>query len=608
MASTPGAKTGRQVAVRLALLVWTLLAATAALAQPFVIERFDADLDLRRDGGMAVTEKIQVLFRESRRGIFRVIPVVYPAGRGLARRIVLSGIAVEDESGAPMTTKITREGPNVRIRIGDEDVWLPQGTRLTYVIRYGVKGMLNWFEGTSDWGHPTAELYWNVTGNEWETTIERSSCRIRFPEDGNPEALRARIFVGPYGSTDSQLLSKPADNVADDTLGTIASLGRGRFFVECERPIGIGSGLTVVLAIPAEAIPRPSFVEAAWIFIVPNSGFLVPVFVLPALALFWFVFGRDPRAGPRVTQFEPPEGLSGPEIGAMIDERVDKRDIAAGFISLAVKGYLRIHPKETGFLFKQRTADLEVLDKPAGADLTSFERNLLSYLGKVEGRITETDLRTKVAPHLQSLTSTLYQQLVARGYYLKSPQTVRAAWATGGILVCVLLAIASTMTSPVSSPLSAWVGGGIGVVMVLLFSRGMPRRTPHGARVRSQAEGFEEFIRRARADELEHMAKRQPDMALFEEYLPHAVAFGLTAVWIRAFEGILVALPSWYAAPHGTPFNSYAFSSDLDSINNTVANAASTPPRSSGASGGSSGFGGGGFSGGGFGGGGGGSW
>jgi len=591
------------------LLLLTALSTTAlAGAQAFVIQRFDADLDLRRDGSMSVTEKIRVQFNESRRGIFRVIPVVYETGRGLARQIVLSGIAVSDEAGKALTTKITREGSNVRIRIGDEDVWFPRGTETTYVIRYRVAAMLNWFEGASDWGHPTVELYWNVTGDQWETMIERSSCRVRFPDEGDPSAVRARVFAGTYGSTRSQTLDKPADNVADDALGTISSLGVGRYFVECNRPVGMGSGLTIALAMPATAIPKPSFFEAAWLFVVPNSGFLVPVFVLPALIFLWFMFGRDPKAGPRVTQFEPPEGLSGPEIGAMIDERVDRRDIAAGFISLAVKGYLRIHPKETGFLFKKRTAELEVLDKPAGADLTSFERNLLTHLGSVSGRITEMDLRTKVAPHVQTLTSTLYQQLVARGYYLKSPQTVRALWAVCGIVVCVLLAILSTTLSPVASPLAAWIGGGIGAILVLLFARGMPKRTLHGAKIHSQADGFEEFMKRARGDELEHMTQRQPDMALFEEYLPHAVAFGLTAVWVRAFEGILVALPTWYAAPHGTPFNSYAFTSDLDSINDTVASAASTPPRSSGASGGSSGFGGGGFSGGGFGGGGGGSW
>jgi uncharacterized membrane protein len=97
-------------------------------------------------------------------------------------------------------------------------------------------------------------------------------------------------------------------------------------------------------------------------------------------------------------------------------------------------------------------------------------------------------------------------------------------------------------------------------------------------------------------------------MALFEELLPHAVAFGLTAQWAQAFQGVLHEMPTWYVSPYNTGFNPIYFSHDLNSINTNLASAAFTPPRSSGASGGGSGFSGGGFSGGGFGGGGGGSW
>jgi uncharacterized membrane protein len=146
------------------------------------------------------------------------------------------------------------------------------------------------------------------------------------------------------------------------------------------------------------------------------------------------------------------------------------------------------------------------------------------------------------------------------------------------------------------------------VVIVALFSKIMPRRTERGANAQRQVAGFEEFIRRARGKEFDWMSKKEPTASLFEEYLPHAIAFGLAAEWAGAFEGILHEMPSWYGAPYGTPFYPGYFGNDMVSISDSLGAAAATPPRSSGASGGSSGFGGGGFSGGGFGGGGGGSW
>lgn len=591
------------------LLVGLLLLPAWLLAQPYGIDRYDVTIDLRADGSMKVTEQIAVTFNMPRRGIFRFIPISYETGRGTGRALYLSRIDVTDENGNAMTTLIERDGRNARIRIGDEDIVFPGGTKKTYRISYEAFGMINWFTENPDWDKPTAELYWNVTGDQWDTSIGEASCKVRFPRIDLDKGLRARAFVGAYGSGLNQTLFEPASDVTDPNTSTVMSLSNGEFSVTRTAPLRPYEGLTIVLSLPEEAIARPSTLQAIGMFLRPNLGFAIPFLVLPFMIVMWFLFGRDPHGGPMVVQFEPPEGLSGPEVGAMVDERVDQRDLSAGFISLATKGYLKIYPSESGLFIKRRTAELEVTGKPKGPDLTSFEANLLARLASAgTGRITENDLRTDVAPHVSALRSTLYQQLVARGYYLKSPETVRTLWMVLGIAGCVGLAILSTLASPVPSPAAAWVGGISGSILVILFARGMPKRTPHGSRVRRQVEGFEEFIQRARGDELEFQSKKQPDMALFEEYLPHAIAFGLTVEWARAFEGILRAMPSWYVVPDGTPYNYRFFSSDLNSINSQIGSAASTPPRSSGASGGGSGFSGGGFSGGGFGGGGGGSW
>ncbi|MBX7131719.1 MAG: DUF2207 domain-containing protein [Fimbriimonadaceae bacterium] len=593
---------------RLILFLLCLFAPFAGLAQPYVIDRFDVRLDLARDGELKVQETITVTFNTARRGIFRFIPVNYEAGRGLARNIYLDQISVTDASGTSQTTKITKEGPNIKIRIGDEKVWLQPGTSKIYVIRYRVLGAINWFAAGGDWGQERAELYWNVTGNEWDTAIRQASCDVRFPATEPDADVRARAFVGTYGSSLNQTIFGLNKQATDDATSTSMRLDDGDLTVARTAPLPAGEGLTVVLAVPANTIEKPTFFQSAVMFLIPNIGFGIPILVLFAMTILWFKYGRDPHGGPMVVQFEPPDGLSGSAVGVMADERVDQRDIAAGFISLAVKGYLRIYPTEVGMIIKRRVAELELTDKPAGPDLTIFEQKLYNLLKKVNGRIDESDLRTYVAPSLSDLQTSLYQELMHKGYYRANPRDVRGWWGCGGVSVCILLAVLSAILTPVSSPLAAWTGGIAGAVLVLLFARGMPRRTPMGSQVRARVLGFEEFIRRARGKELEWQDKRQPDMSLFEEYLPHAVAFGLTTQWAQAFDGILHEMPGWYVSPYGSGYNWMYFSHDLTSINSSIASAAATPPRSSGSSGGGSGFGGGGFSGGGFGGGGGGSW
>lgn len=576
---------------------------------PYVIDSYDVMLDLHEDGTMDVKETIAVTFNETRHGIFRFIPVDYDTGKGITRSIFVSGISVTDENGNAQTTKIEGEGANVKIRVGEKDVLLLPGTRKTYVIGYHVENMVNWFENTTDW-EPHAELYWNLTGVEWDTEIRRCTFKVTFPKAEGGKGLRVRMFYGPYGARYLDTLLQPAGGFFGKETGTALTLTDHDLTGERQEAMPPYSGLTMVLDVPSGVIHKPSTAQLIRWTLLPNLGFTIPIWVLLGMLVVWLKYGRDPQQGPMVVQFDPPDGMSGPEIGTLIDERVDQRDIAAGIISLAVKGYLRLHPKEEGLIFKKRSADLSLTDKPAGDDLTDFEMLLYAKLKAcdLEGFIDESELRTKVAPQIGELRQALYQTLVKRGYYHQNPESARIGWMVGGIAFVIVLFAISMVISTVPNPLPGIVGGIVGVILVVLFSKGMPKRTHVGAKARDLARGFEEFIRRARGQELEWMAEKHPDQAMFEAFLPHAIAFGLVREWAQAFEGIVKEMPRWYGAPPGTPFNTMWFASDLGTITQSVGSAASVPPRSSGASGGSSGFGGGGFSGGGFGGGGGGSW
>jgi uncharacterized membrane protein YgcG len=464
--------------------------------------------------------------------------------------------------------------------------------------------MLNWFDENKDWT-PTVQLYWNLTGDEWDTTINRASFEAHFPDDADVSKSRARLYVGSYGSRDFVEVNGAGSKTS--ARGAIAlAKGQSNGSVADLNP---REGITLVLDLPIETIPKPSQAEQIWDLVLTNLGFGIPILSLLAMPALWFKFGRDPDGGPMVVQFEPPDHLSGSEAGTLLDEKVDLRDISAGVITLAVGGYLTIIPKETGLVFKKRGADLEMTDKPAGSELGLFEAKLHKLLKAAGPLVTDSDLRENVAPSINDLRTTLYSSLIRHGYYRTSPETSRVSWGCGGTLLMIGLGFLTARLNPVGAILPSIVGSVIGALIVWAFSSGMPRRTKAGSIAQQRVKGFEEFIRRARGNEIEWQVKKHPDMALFEEYLPHAIAFGLAKEWGEAFEGILHEAPSWYASPYGTPFRPIYFASDIVSIGDSVGAAATTPPRSSGSSGGNSGFSsGGGFSGGGMGGGGGGSW
>jgi uncharacterized membrane protein len=150
-----------------------------------------------------------------------------------------------------------------------------------------------------------------------------------------------------------------------------------------------------------------------------------------------------------------------------------------------------------------------------------------------------------------------------------------------------------------------FVAAGITFIIVAVFGWLMPRRTMAGARTHTWLRGFEEFLERVEKDRLERLVDSP---AVFEKFLPFAMAFGVENSWARAFEGLATQPPSWYHTADGRAFRPNLFVADLGRMTNAAGSAMTSAPRSSGGGGssGSSGFGGGGFSGGGFGGGGGG--
>lgn len=582
-----------------------------APALPYVIESYDVTITMQKTDTVEVEERIDVLFNEPRRGIFRVIPVDYPTDswRG-RRRVALSGISVTDEDDQPITTKTTREGANMRIRMGDADVFLQPGTRKTYVIRYKAVGALNWFDRPDGWAGQggAVELYWNVIGPEWDTTIQAASFRIVYPEEQKEGILRGRVFAGAYGSRDSLDVDRDNRSAAREVDATQITLSDNDFTGNRAAPLPPYNGLTVVLQLPEGAVQKPSWTTVVLRTIQANMGFGIPILVFLGMFLVWLRHGRDAQSGPIAVQFEPPDGLTGPECGTILDEKVDTRDIVSGLVELAVKGYLTFHPREEGLVFKKRTADMRLTGKEADASLNEFQRSLLSLLKQCGELVTSSDLSTHVAPSIHTLKGSLYNLMVRHGYYKKNPNSVRGWWVFGSIVVVGVLGFLALVIT--GELLPSIIGGVLGVIIAIPFAMQMPKRTKAGTVAHRNVRGFEEFIRRARLNELDWMQKKQPDALMFEEYLPHAVAFGLVSEWSRAFDDIVKEPPSWYHhSGHYGHFYLHDFASDMNDIGRSVGSAATTPPRSSGSSGGSSGFSsGGGFSGGGFGGGGGGSW
>jgi uncharacterized membrane protein YgcG len=312
--------------------------------------------------------------------------------------------------------------------------------------------------------------------------------------------------------------------------------------------------------------------------------------------------------------------------GALVDEKVDVKEVTATIVDLARRGYLEIlEEKEEGFIFdKKRTAFQRL--RPI-QELSGFERKVADALFDADpDRVTTDQLKNHFYRHIQPICGALYEEVTRRGFFGRNPEKVRNTWLGIGIgagLVLVGLGVLLAVND--IAGYGFWiVGAVIATVVILGFSRIMPQRTLKGAQEQSRWEAFRNYLR-----DLDRFQDLATARETFESYLPYAVAFGVERDWVRRFQDLQVPGPTWYrplyvpdrypdtvGQPAGRGLGPMGLPGDgpgmpglgglsLDSLSdglfsslNNVSNVLTSSPSGSGKGGGAFGGGGGGFGGG----------
>lgn len=618
----PRCVAGRRSWLQPLLVAVVAAAGLPAAARSIEIDDFTVDLRVEESSAFTVAETLRVRFDGDWNGIIRSIPIQYTTPSGEGRSFGFRLESVTDEAGNRLDTQKSRRGAYVDLKIR-----VPGAANAvrTVVIRYRITGGLRFFDDHD-------ELYWNVTGDEWSFPIHAARARVMLP--GNLVNVRVNAFTGSYGSQE-RLVRIRVDGVAQEPDDAIAPVSEspappaGEHVVEVEaaRPLGIHEGLTVAVAWNPGLVQRPSpwgRVLTTWSSWLVGRSLVVAVLAAPALAFLgmfwrWWRVGRDPRSGPLVVAYEPPEGLGPAEVGTLVDNRPDNRDLIAGLVDAAIKGAVRI--RETvpdGWLTRPQYAyDLLAPESewvslgisPAGCKMLC---GMFGIASKPPSTVTSDDLEDSFYKILPQVKDAIYKDLLDRGFYRARPDTTITSYA-------VIAAIAGAAVWLLAIVVLPWTGsrddfttvvapillGAATMMIVVIFALFMPARTVAGAKARDQARGFEEFLSRVDKHRLETLPLSPQ---LFEKYLPYAIALGVERRWAKAFAKICTQPPTWYAGTSADSlFDTDRFTRQLGVMSTTTTSAMTSSPRSSGDSG-FSGSSGGGYSGGGSGGGGGSGW
>ena len=591
-------------ALSLIATLWLLLlvAAPAQADEGWVITSFHSDIAIAADSTLTITEDIRVDFGAlQKHGIFRTIPLRYRYDDTHDRYYELTVKTVTDGS-RPMPYTTSVDNDNEVIKVGDPNEFVTGPQR--YVITYQVVGAMNSFSDHD-------ELFWNVDGALWPVPKQSVSATVTFPSGA---FQKAACYQGAQGSTEQ----------------CRSTGGGGSAAYESTRLLASGEQLSAVVALNkgAVAVPPPMLESRKRLF--PQDAFefnaltvglslLLLAAGIGLVVRYWLLHGRDrayltryyatPTADtpehlepvfphePVVVEFEPPQKLKPAELGVVLDESADTKDVTATIVDLAVRGYLTITdiPEMFGrhdWLLTQKQQDT--------TGLLAYERTLLDGLFDGRQQVKISELKGKFQSSLRQAESQIYADAMEHRFFVARPDLVRGAT----IALAVVTAVGGGILTYLLGITLGWGLMGVAVILVGLvllgFHRAMASRTASGREVMQKTLGFRLYMNTAEKYRQQFAEKAE----IFTQLLPYAIVFGCVSRWAKAFEGIdTSASNNWYVG--NAPFQAAFLSSSLESMNSSLSSAIAAAPPSSGSA---SGFGGGGFSGGGGGGGGGGSW
>ena len=515
----------------------------------FVWDRVDVAVQLRDDGSFAVSERDRALFTGGpfQEG-YRDIP--------LARIERIDNIRVGEVSKGALQPyhfvspdSFTRTVPNTY-----SFEWIGSSVHIqwsfspttsqsrTFEITYRAHGALRVY---ADAPTPYQQISWAGADRELtkDAPVNTASLTYILPRPVDPDKTHVE---GPGGP-------RPRDHTQD-----------GKSWTWTARDLGPGESLGAILQFPPLVrATKPSWQDASdrgerlvWERAARNPqlnllflGLALLIIVGGGLAVLaaWWTRGRDPEIGPIADYLTaPPDDLPPAIVGALVDERVDERDIVATLVDLARGGVLQLSASPGGGWSMLTMVQQE-------PDLSPFEDTLLRTLfGAKFGTnrpMALVDMRARFAPEGEELRRTLYNELVLRGFFRARPSRTRIFWQAAGIILLAIAIVAEWIGVARLSDVApaVWLPGAallaIGL-LVWLVARIMPQKTRAGAEAAAKWRAFRTYL--ASIDRFEHLAEAQE---LFDRYLPYAIVFGLEKSWVDAFSRVPTPTPGWYGAP-----------------------------------------------------------
>ena len=544
------------------------------------IKDFQSEIVVNKDSSLDITEKITADCGTlpDKHGIFRVLPTEYQYSTTEAVKTPIKLLSITDFSGNKLhySTIYDRGNHTVTWKIGDANKTV---TGINYYqIHYKVDNAIRFNNSSFD------ELYWNVIGAFWDIDIDNFSVDIKFPPGITKDNSKVWLYSGKFKET-------------TNSLATYSWKDQNTLNIAVNKTLSPGQAVTTSVTFPKNILTPYAF--SFWQLYFQYFGFLIPLIALLLCFPIWAKYGRDPKINSAVApEFEIPEKLSPLDMGILYsDGMMQNHYLSASIINLAVKKYLKIEQIAKQGVFGKEDFLLTKL-KDADSKLSEGEKQLIRSIFGGDKTTKLSDLKNSFYTSIPGIKEASMNSLVKDGYFDEAGKKYQ----TNFYILAVIIAIGAALSF---YNYYLILGGALSltVIILIIFAVLMKKRTEKGAMLYQRTLGLKLYIETAE----KYRAKFEEKENIFEMFLPYAIMFGLTKLWIKKMQSIYgekyfsTYHPYWFYGATMTNFNVDSFTKNLESLSSNMASSLASSPSSSGS-------GGGGFSGGGGGGGGGGGW
>ena len=566
----------------------------------YTIENYDIDMIVKEENKFDIIETITVNFNVYKHGIERIIPlknyIIRNDGTKSNNKAKITDIKVSEKA-----TLSTDKGQKV-LKIGTEDKTYIG--KHSYIIKYT-------YDIGKDPLNNEDELYFNLVGNQWDTSINNIKFKIKMPKSFDESLLG--FSSGYIGSTNNANVSY---NVSGNTI-TGYLIGK----------LNAGQALTIRLS-----LPEGYFVGARNNKEYDNFLIIFSLLCLLISYIIWIKYGKNDKIIETV-EFYPPNGFNSAEVGFLYKGTADTESVISLLIYLANAGYLSI----------EETEKQEIFGKSKGFKITKIkeyngnnENEKLFFDGLFEktSSVTESDLYNKFYLIVNKIKDNLNSKENKKKIFEESSQKkkkwiivmlsiigllfivkpsieyfgILEAISEHGLLGLVLLTAFNIKVFKnikintvkfiifkiicfslpyflfiklIDNLIMGSVGIIISIVLIVLLKM-MPKRTSYGCEMLGKLKGLKRFLETAEKNQLEDLVSKNPEY--FYNILPYTYALDISDVWMNQFETIAIKAPNWYHSSYD--FNMSSFKESLSTTMSNVYNA--VPSKSSNKSGGGS--------------------